>query len=386
LYLSTTTQLAPYYFTGRRRVTDQPARPLSFQVPFFAVLALDQSPTFVPGFALANHVLDGNTRTPYLHQYNTSVQYAVGSDLLLEVAFVGARGLNLFRVVGLNQARLASPERPVINEAPGQVITTNTPGNAPLRAPFQAVTSYAPSGLNQTTGHAAYNSRQMSLTRRFSQGLQFLAAYTYARSIDNTSSGSGSGLQNEVAFIAGNQLDNRANRGLSNFDRTHRFVLSYLWDIPKPAFAIKLTGGRRLLSDWQVAGIIVAMSGLPIDILDLRVGSLYGLDLGNNALARPNWAPGATRHMATSDVAPGYFFNPFAFARPVVRIGQPIPSSNGTAVAGADGTDIGNVGLNVLRGPRQTNVDFSIIKRFHVNESKKIEFRAEFFNLFNHVN
>ncbi|MDQ3133373.1 MAG: hypothetical protein M3Q76_01015, partial [Acidobacteriota bacterium] len=65
---------------------------------------------------------------------------------------------------------------------------------------------------------------------------------------------------------------------------------------------------------------------------------------------------------------------------------QLIPSSNGTAVAGAQGTDIGNVGRNVLRGPRQTNVDFSVIKRFPVGEAKSVEFRAEFFNLFNHVN
>src|SRR5262249_8546316 len=150
----------------RRSQTD-PDRP-SFSDPFFAVPSPDQFPTFVPGFALANHVFDRNIRTPYLHQYNTSVQYAVGSDLLLEVAYVGARGLKLFRVVGLNQARLASPERPVINpvinEASEQVITTNTPGNAPDRAPFQGVAIKAPSGLNQTTGQSTYNSLQMSLT------------------------------------------------------------------------------------------------------------------------------------------------------------------------------------------------------------------------------
>jgi hypothetical protein len=69
-----------------------------------------------------------------------------------------------------------------------------------------------------------------------------------------------------------------------------------------------------------------------------------------------------------------------------VLTGRPIPSSNGTAIAGATGTDFGNVGRNVLRGPRQTNVDFSIIKRFHISESKNIELRAEFFNLLNHVN
>jgi hypothetical protein len=72
--------------------------------------------------------------------------------------------------------------------------------------------------------------------------------------------------------------------------------------------------------------------------------------------------------------------------RPVVQTGQPIPSSNGVAFAGAQGTDIGNVGRNVLRGPRQINVDFSIIRRFPFGEAKSIEFRAEFFNLFNQVN
>ena len=138
-----------------------------------------------------------------------------------------------------------------------------------------------------------------------------------------------------------------------------------------------------MLSNWQVAGIITAMSGLPIDIVDTGAGSLYGLSGGGNALARPNWAPGEA---ATSNIPPGYSFNPLAFARPTVLAGQLISSSNGTAIAAATGTDFGNVGRNVLRGPRQANVDFSVIKRFPFGESKTIEFRAEFFNLFNHVN
>ena len=126
------------------------------------------------------------------------------------------------------------------------------------------------------------------------------------------------------------------------------------------------------------------MSGLPIDIVDSNAGSLYFGS--NNGLSRPNWAPGATRSTATSNIPAGYFFNPFAFARPMVLAGQLIPSSNGTATASATGTDFGNVGRNVLRGPKQMNVDFSIIKRFPIRESKNIEFRAEFFNLFNQVN
>src|SRR5207245_10374920 len=100
-----------------------------------------------------------------------------------------------------------------------------------------------------------------------------------------------------------------------------------------------------------------------------------------------------TRSTATSNIPAGYFFNPFAFARPIVAANQLIPSSNGSAVAdatcgqpGALCTDFGNVDRNVLRGPKQVNVDFSIIKRFPFGESKNVEGRAEFFNLFNHVN
>src|SRR5260370_40836285 len=101
-------------------------------------------------------------------------------------------------------------------------------------------------------------------------------------------------------FIAGNQLDNRANRSVSDFDRTHRLVVSYLWDLPRPAFAAKSTAGRLLLSNWEVAGIITAMSGLLIDISDSNAGSLYlGL---NNGLSLPSWAPGAPRRTATTTI------------------------------------------------------------------------------------
>jgi hypothetical protein len=250
--------------------------------------------------------------------------------------------------------------------------------------------SWRKEGQTQSTGQSTYNSLQISLTRRLSKGLQFLASYTYAKSIDNGSGGAIGAAGIDSGPILGNQLDNRANRGLSNFDRTHRLVLSYLWDLPRPALTASSIAGRLLFSNWQVAGIITAMSGLPIDIADSNAGSFY---LGqNNGLSRPSWVPGATRSTATSNVPPGYFFNPFAFARPVVLPGQIIPSSGGAAVAGPMvpggpfGTDFGNVGRNVLRGPRQTNVDFSILKRFPIDESKNIEFRAEFFNLFNHAN
>jgi Carboxypeptidase regulatory-like domain len=347
--------------------------------PFFPLPPQDQFPAFVPGVNLSSNTFDRLMRTPYFHQYNASLQYALPHDLLLEVAYVGTRGRNLIRGVHINQARLASPQQPIVNAVTGQAITTNTPANAILRAPYQGADI---AGLIQvqSTAESVYNSLQMSLTRRLSKGLQLLASYTFAKSLDNASGTvDGDGQQ-----ILGDQLDDRAHRGVSDFDRTHRFVLSYLWDLPLPAFAGRSKAGKLLMSNWQVAGIITAMSGQPFDIVDSRAGSFYFGD--NSGLARPSWAPGATPKTAMKNVPAGYYFNPFAFVRPVVQTGQLIPSSNGAAVAGAQGTDIGNVGRNVLRGRRQINVDLSLIKRFPFGEAKSVEFRAEFFNLFNQVN
>jgi hypothetical protein len=354
--------------------------------PFFPAPPISAFPTLVPGVALSGTLFDRNIRTPYLHQFNVNAQYEIFKDYLLEVGYVGTRGRNLFRQVGINQARLASPSSPITNAVTGAVITTNTPGNAALRAPFQGV------GINnffqnQSTAKSEYNSLQMSLTRRFTNGLSFLASYTLAKSVDNASGQGGGpgaggvlnpGAVGETSPILGNQLDPNANRGRSDFDRKHRFVFSAIYEIPTPQFAKESSAGKLLLGNWQLATIVTSMSGLPIDIVDTGAGSLYGLN--GAALSRPNLGGDPF-----SNVPAGYYFNPLAFARPVVAAGAVIPSS-GTATAAAIGTDIGNVGRNILRGPHQNNVDFSIIKRFRVLETRSIEFRTEFFNLFNTVN
>jgi hypothetical protein len=106
--------------------------------------------------------------------------------------------------------------------------------------------------------------------------------------------------------------------------------------------------------------------------------------------ARPNWAPGANAKAAKSSVHGGYYFNPSAFSPATVQPDQPIPSVHDpTAVVDAAAeaaTDIGNVGRNVLRGPNQNNLDFSLGKQFPLAESRALEFRADFFNVLNHPN
>jgi hypothetical protein len=361
----------------------------SFSHPFPNALSENQFPVLVPGVALTGQVMDRKNRTSYFQQFNTCIEYQFTRDTLLQTAYVGSRGIRLFRQVAVNQAQIASTQHPITNAVTGEVIVANTRENAPLRAPFQG-TDTAFFDLNQTSGQSTYHSLQATLQHRASPGLEFQIGYTLSKSIDNTSNAGGGALPDgtpdgssaaDTGNVLGNQFSPRGNRGLSDFDRTHRFVLSYVWDVPK----ISRVGDSRiaatLFSRWQVSGLAVAMSGLPVDVFDPEAGDLYGL-FG----ARPNWAQGASRKSARSHVPPGYYFNPFAFELPIVQPNQSVPSAHDpTAIAPEGGNDIGNLGRNVLRGPAQSNIDLAIAKGFPVSESRNIEIRAEFFNTRNHA-
>jgi len=391
-YPSASVTLPPYYVLGIRN--SSPTALIPFGNPFLSIPPATQFPTFVPGVALAGAAFDRDLLVPYFHQFNLTTQYQLSANWMVEGGYVGSRGRRLFRQVAINQALLATSQAPITNAVTGAVITGNTESNAPLRAPFQGVSINGFSRL-ESKGESSYDSLQVSVVRRFTQNLQLLGAYTFAKSVDDASGlggGAGvSGLPNptqlgDSSTVLGDQLRRRANRGVSDFNRTHRLVVSYVWDLPVPGFARPSTIARHMLSGWSTSGILAVMSGLPVDIVDTGSGSLYGLARGSNPLARPNLAVGFTCQAARENVPAGYFFNPFAFASPVVLAGQLIPSSSGTAIADANGTDIGNVPRNCLTGPRQANVDVAAIKSFHFRESGRVEFRAEFFNLFNHTN
>ena len=376
---------APPFFL----ITDTSGQP--FNNPFATAPADSSFPLVQTGTALSAQVIDRKARTPYVQHFNADVQYEFFRNTILQIGYIGSRGVKLFRSVAVNQARIASLQRPIVNAVTGEVITDNTPENAPLRAPLQGVDT-AFFNLNESTAQSTYHSLQATLRRQFSGGLQFSAAYTFSRSIDNTSNPGGGANSDgsldrsgglDTGNVWGNQLSARANRGLSDFDRTHYCVLDFVWDLPQPGFSNRFVAGHRLFSNWQLSTIFTAMSGLPVDIFDPAGGSLYGLFGG----ARPNWAQGASRSTATTNVPQGYYFNPAAFVEATVLPGQPIPSANSpTALAGDLGTDVGDVGRNILRGPAQVNMDLSIGKRFPITESAGIEFRTDFFNLWNHAN
>ncbi len=335
--------------------------------------------------------VDRNNRNPYFQQFNASLEFQIFRDATLQVAYAGSRGVRLYRQVSVNQPLLASANHPVTNAVTGQVITLNTVENAALRAPLQGVDPGL-FQLNQSSGQSTYHSLQVSWNQRKWRGWELNSSYTFSKSMDNASAAGGGAFPNgtldtgnaaDTGTIYGNQVDPRANRGVSDFDRTHRFVVSSVWDVPQPSFARNSVTAQRLFSNWQFSGIMIAMSGLPIDIFDAAGGSLYGQIYG----ARPNWASGASRSAARTHIPPGYSFNPFAFQEALVQPGEAIPSAHDpTALAGDTGTDYGNVGRNVLRGPGQSNLDLSISKRFPLQETKTFYFRADLFNALNHAN
>lgn len=376
---------APPFFL----VTDTSGQP--FNNPFGIAPPDSSFPLVQPGSVISAEVIDRNARTPYVQQFNASVQYELSRNTTLQIAYVGSGGVKLFRGLDVNQAKIASLAHPIVNAVTGFSITDNTIENTSLRAPMQGVDT-AGFTLNESSAQSTYYSLQATFKRQVAHGLQIVASYTFSRSIDDASNpGGGANTDGSIDRSAGldtgnvwgNQLNARSNRGLSDFDRTHYLVLDAFWNIPEPNFAHRFPLSEHLLSSWQVSTIIMATSGLPVDIFDPAGGSLYGLFAG----ARPNWATGANRSTAVTNVPAGYYFNPSAFTEAVVKAGEVIPTAHdATALAGDDGTDLGNVGRNVLRGPVQSNVDFSLSKNIPVTERKSVEFRVDFFNLLNHAN
>jgi hypothetical protein len=220
--------------------------------------------------------------------------------------------------------------------------------------------------FSQETGsNSTYNAFQAQLEKRFSKGLQFLAAYTLSRSEDDAST---------FEQIL-NPICNSCNRSLSLFDTRHRFVLSYLWDIPVPHYQ----GAKgTLLNGWAISGITTLQSGFPIRILsadDQELMNSFDFELPGkpDQIANFHTADPRDNHFCANGTGPAfgnncitdlYAFDPNAFT------------------SAAFGT-LGTAKRSICCGPGIKNFDFSIQKITKFKETQAIEFRAEFFNLFN---
>lgn len=314
----------------------------------------------VPGGGLSLAAISPRMKDPYTQQYNLNVQAELAPNLLFEIGYVGAKSTHLTGCIEFNQALLASPEHPINGE------TTNTFTNVVQRLPIEGI---APgSYICQTTFNATYNSLQTSVTRRLMRGLEFLGSYTWSKEL-NATSGSG-GLSNfELGFLTNDQTDPRQARGLGDFDRAHRGVLSLVYTVPKPA--IQSVVARQLLSNWSFSTVAVAESGSPITVTDSHAGSIYG-NLSGFSRAQCTGISPATSGSTFARLQ-GYL-NPAAFTS--------APSVGGDPKS----TLFGNCGVGILRGPVQRNIDLAVSRVFPVKEFGRVQFRAEFFNFTNTAN
>jgi hypothetical protein len=302
--------------------------------------------------------IDPELSTPYIQQYNANIQWEVFKDYLLEVGYVGSKGTKLLQVLTLNQ--------PVYNRAANVFV-------APLGTALSTQKNVA-GGIQQveTSSNSRYDSLQISMTKRFSRGLQFLSAYTWSKSQDYYSGGT----INELFAVPGDQLNWQANYGPSDYDRRHRFVTSFVYDLPKTDSQSFLA--QTFVNNWQINGILTLQTGTPFSIIDAP---------NNNIIQRANFGSGGPTILTTGDIESrlNQYFNTSSFV-----LSRPILAGGNLGVPNNPNFDpnnpFGNTPRNFLYGPGQKNMDLSIVKFIPIRESLRGELRAEFFNLFNWTN
>ncbi|MFZ1971945.1 MAG: TonB-dependent receptor [Candidatus Acidiferrales bacterium] len=333
----------------------------TLQVPFNPPLpATSDFPIFIPrtpDSAISIAAISRGITSPYTSQYNLNVQYEFAKDYVLQVGYVGSKTTHLAGCVEFNQALIATPENPVNGQ------TTTTVENLTQRLPFAGIAGG--SYICETIFNANYNSLQSSLYKRTSHGLEFQAAYTFSKNLDYAS-GLGNLSSLDLTFLSNDQTNPRQARGLNDFDRTHRVVVNFVYTPPRLRAGPEMV--RRALSQWQFSGVMVLQSGLPITPVDTSAGSVFGNIVGFTRAECTGANPASSGSLISRLNG---FFNPAAFAAPPV-IG--------------DGTGFGSCGVGILRGPDQRNLDFAIHRIFSITERNTIQFRAEFFNLFNTPN
>jgi hypothetical protein len=278
-----------------------------------------------PPAGTTRSVFDINFRDAYSHQFNVNLQRQLGSNYMIEVAYVGSRSRHM--MIKTDQ-----------NQAPPVLGVTSSDVNRPYINISPALRTL---GTASSIGFLNYNGLLVKFTRRFANGFSVFNSYTYGKGMDLSS-------DNDGTVTLTNTYDTAYNRGVTDYDVTHTFTSNWIYALP---FAKdKLYGG------WSVSGILYLRSGLPFTVTQTQGVTSTGT--GN----RPNRIADGSLSNPTIDK----WFDTSAFVAP----------TDTTAT-------YGNAGRNILRGPGQTNVDFSLIKTTHFGHFEN-EFRVEAFNLFNH--
>ena len=285
--------------------------------------------------------------SPYVMQYNLTIQRDLGRGMVASLGYVGAQGVHLYNQRNLNTRAIVG--------GPSTCTSPSCTFTGPLPNPTKL-------GLDDAapTSHSTYNGLVASLARQISRNLQGQLSYTYSRSIDDGSASSGLEQASVEIVDAYNQ---RYDRGPSTFNVTQALRVNGLYNLP--------FHGNKLVSGWQIGEILSANTGYPVNVLNGLLPQVA--NTGGITSDRPNYsgAPGCHPFQITDHVNVAQrtvqWFNPACYAV------QPFAT-------------LGNVGRNSLTGPGLLDLDFSVIKDTKVTETLSAQFRAEFFNIINHTN
>jgi hypothetical protein len=347
-----------------------------FSNPSPACLA-GTAPLFTCTSNLSVPFLATQIHTPTIRQYNFTLQYEFAPSWVFEAGYVGSSGINLLDYNhNVNTALIASAGNPVNG------ITTTTASNVFYRVPY---VGYAPAGLQVTAfdGTSNYNSLQLTVRKQLSRGLLLQGSYVWSKSLSDVIADSANS----------NNAGNLAQQyGPTYFNRPQRFVINYSYELPlghQNGFVGKLTEG------WSVSGVTTIQDGTPFTFVDGNAGTAFGTNgTGTTSgFGRAQLCPGVTygsiatpggieERLGGASGGPGYF-NASAFcpAPAIMPDGVTVTSQ---AACPTCATLFGNSGVGILPGPGQFNFDFSALKVTKITERTTLQFRAEFFNLFNH--
>jgi Carboxypeptidase regulatory-like domain len=360
-------------------------------------------------------------RTQYSDQYNFTIQRELARNLVLQLGYVGSQGHRLLATTDLNRAtpRTCLDIMSIANANPANVTSYGAQASCgpflednqysvtiPNGFPFHLPNGQAVTGAGQTLNfvgirpysspscqldgtncppdgtavfsnifaqdtiaNSSYNSFQADVEKRFSNGLQFQAAYTFSKSLDQASS-----FEDLI-----NPFNPRASRSLSLYDARHRLVLSYDYELPVPKYSgIK----GRILDGWAISGITQFQSGFPVHIQNGNDNELTS-SIDFSAAGTPDQV--APFHKLDPRKSPNHLvFNPTSFTANYTD-----PTCGGTPYPNCyDPTFIGRYGTakrTICCGPGLNNSDISVQKEIPISESKHFEFRWDVFNVANHT-
>jgi hypothetical protein len=298
-----------------------------------------------------------NVQTPTVESWNLKIEREIFSNTTLGVGYVGSHGYH--ELLSLD-ANLPSPT--ICPAAP-------CPAGYPAGAFYFA--SGAPLANNNvwntthwfSEGISSYNGLEVDLNHHWTNGLQFRGVYTFSKTLDDGDNLNTSVATNSPAFLS-DPLRPSADYGRASFDVRHSGVIQATYDLPFGRQGSSLGGPweRRLVANWQVSGIVTLQSGLPFTP-QLSYNPSNDGDTRNPV--RPSWNPNFTGKVILG--GPNEYFNPLAFVQPLA------------------GT-YGNIGRNILEGPSLKEFDLALAKRWALSERLNLQFRSDFFNLFNHAN